>query len=81
MNPNRRAFVERLSGWLRSRLSDEMAEACEPPTLDGLYTGKSKRIHRLIRIAYHRGVRRGVGIVWEAQQPITFRSADTEGGG
>lgn len=39
-------------------------------TLDGLYAGKSQKIHLLIKEAYDRGVRSGIGAVWEGRQRI-----------
>lgn len=41
--------------------------------LDGVYSGDSPRIARMVRVAYLRGVRRGAAAAWSARQPITTR--------
>ena len=76
---NRAEFVERATGWM----VDGMAKTyCDPKLaeeararmgLDGVYTGKSMRLHRMVRLAYLRGVRRGAYSVWEGQQPVVLR--------
>lgn len=71
----RKEYVDRLCGWL-TRDDKELAEAVgDKSGLDGVYRGTSKRIVWLLRVAYHRGVRRGCGLAWEAKQPIGFREA------
>lgn len=68
-------FVEKLTAWLMPDAQDpELAdEARRCMTLDGVYSGRSARTHRLVRLAYLRGVRRGAGCAWEAQQPVRLR--------
>jgi hypothetical protein len=72
-------FIERATGWMidgmaKTYRDPELAdEARERASLDGVYTGKSMRLHRMVRLAYLRGVRRGAYSVWEGQQPITLR--------
>ncbi len=74
-NPEREAFIEKITGWLVSFGKDEefAREARRGTTLDGVYKGKSAKIHRLVRLAYMRGVRRGAGLAWDAKQKITTR--------
>lgn len=69
-------FVERLTCWmLRKRDAEYAKDATASSYLDKLYEGSSARIARLISIAYHRGVRRGVGLVWESRQRIGLRAS------
>jgi hypothetical protein len=78
MNKDRADFVERAVGWLidSSPNDDEIRDAARARmTLDGLYSGKSRRIYRLIKIAYLRGARRGASAVWEGMQPIVPRES------
>lgn len=63
---SRDEFVSCCTDWLVRGETDKS-------TLDKLYTGKSKRIYKLVREAYMRGVRRGASCAWEAQQPIVLR--------
>ena len=42
-------------------------------TLDGIYSGDSERISRMIQIAYRRGVRRGAAAAWSVKQKVTVR--------
>ncbi len=64
-------FIERYTKWmLRQDDAEFVAEATKCNTLDGLYRGKSQKIYRLISLAYHRGMRRGAGAVWEMSQPL-----------
>jgi hypothetical protein len=74
---SRNEYVERLTRWLMPDRDDPelAAQARERASLDGVYTGKSARIQRLIRLAYLRGVRRGAGCAWEAKQPFSLRDA------
>ena len=84
-------YVEKVIGWIidaSDRLYPGVAvTAREKSTLDGVYEGKSARLHRLVRLAYLRGCRRGATCAWEAQQPIVMRlqeassSQDEEVGG
>jgi hypothetical protein len=69
------AYVERISRWLIPADFSEQARASS--NLDGVYTGTSRRIMSLVRLAYFRGVRRGVGLAWEAKQPVLPRGSRT----
>jgi len=70
VNPDKKAYIDRLSRlYYVACLHDDP----DATTLDGLYSGKSSRIVRLIRKAYHRGIRRGIGLAWEARQKVTLR--------
>lgn len=75
---SRDAYVDKVTRWLMpDRKDPELAAAArERSTLDGVYNGKSARIRRLVRLAYLRGVRRGAGCAWEAQQPVHLRGHD-----
>ena len=67
-------YINKVTDWAYSRESDEMkARILEAKRLDGVYTGKSKRIRDLVRLAYMRGVRAGAGMAWEAQQKMELR--------
>ncbi len=68
-------YVEKITGWIVDFDKDAelAADVRANPTLDGIYSGKSQKIHRMIRLAYLRGVRRGAGCAWDAKQPITLR--------
>jgi hypothetical protein len=72
-------FVERATGWMVDGMAkidqDPLLadEARERMTLDGVYSGKSERLLRMVRLAYLRGVRRGAYSVWEGQQPVVLR--------
>ena len=70
MNPDKKAYIDRLSRLYHVAYLHDDPDAT---TLDGLYSGKSSRIVRLIRKAYHRGIRRGIGLAWEARQKVTLR--------
>lgn len=69
------AYVERLSAWLvdADRIGELSAAARASTGLDGVYEGRSQRLRLLVRLAYLRGVRRGVAIAWDAKQPIGLR--------
>lgn len=71
-------FVEKHTAWLVDFHKDTelAADVRVNPTLDGIYDGKSQKIHRMIRLAYLRGVQRGAGIVWNAKQGISLRNDD-----
>ena len=72
MNEEKAKFIDRATRWLMPVNDPEMLElAMEKMTLDGIYTGKSMRIHRMIRLAYARGARKGAASVWDGQQPVT----------
>lgn len=75
MRPDRAEYVERIVGWLmRSKDDPELAERARASTgLDGVYTGKSARIHWMVRLAYYRGCRRGASSAWEARQSVGMR--------
>lgn len=68
-------FVEKHTAWLVDSSKDAELSALvrESPSLDGIYDGKSQKIHRMIRLAYLRGVQRGAGIVWDGKQPVSLR--------
>jgi hypothetical protein len=73
-------FVERATGWMIDSVSNTYRdpklaeEARERMSMEDVYRGKSKRLHRMVRLAYLRGMRRGAYSVWEGQQPIVLRS-------
>lgn len=78
MNPRqvtRQEYVDYFSKWIMDGERDKsiVEQALSAPQLSGIYNGASMRIRRLIKIAYLRGVRYGIGIVWEAHQPIGLR--------
>ncbi len=79
MNPDKATYIERVTAWLMpdQRDPDLATEAREGMSLDGVYSGSSARIHRLVRLAYLRGVRRGAGAAWEGMQPIGLRDDDS----
>ena len=80
MNEERAEFIDRATSWLMPKNDPEMLEqAMEKMTLDGIYTGKSMRIHRMIRLAYARGARKGAASVWDGQQPVTLRGSNHAG--
>ena len=66
-------FVKKIADWFLPKDSELRDTILAHRTLKGLYTGKSTKIHRLIQIAYGRGVRNGVGLVWSANQKVTTR--------
>lgn len=77
MNPretSRTDYVDYFARWGTERLSEEDKQAIRAKHgLDGIYKGRSLKIRQLLLIAYHRGIRAGVGRVWEAHQPIALR--------
>ncbi len=80
MNPEKAKFVDRATRWLMPVNDPEMLEqAMEKMTLDGIYNGKSMRIHRMIRLAYARGARKGAASVWDGQQPVTLSGSSNIG--
>lgn len=79
MNKEKAAFVERATKWLMPNNDPVLrSEAEESNHLGGIYKGKSMRIHRMIRLAYLRGCRRGAGLVWDGKQPVRLRLASTD---
>ena len=72
-------FVERATHWMidgmaKTYRDPKLAdEARERMSLEDVYRGKSMRLHRMVRLAYLRGVRRGAYSVWEGQQPVVLR--------
>ena len=66
-------YVERLTRHSFIGVDPSLVADAQEPNLDGVYSGKSSRIRRLIRVAFLRGIRRGVGISWESQQPVAVR--------
>lgn len=73
-------YVERVVGWAVDATDAHWpglaAEARAGGGLSGVYTGKSARLHRLVRLAYLRGLRDGARYAWEARQPVALRGAD-----
>lgn len=76
---NRREYVDRVTSYVLPKEGDLREAVLERRTLERLYLGTSAKIHRLIRIAWGRGVRAGASMAWSAMQPVTTRSmaADT----
>ena len=74
INPHadRDAYVDKLASWMEA----DSARIGRCVTLDGIYAGKSRRIYEMVRLAYRRGIRRGLALAWEAKQPITIRSQE-----
>ena len=73
MRADRAEYVEKITRWLVDwrGTPKEISEAARRSTgLDGVYRGKSPRIHRLVWLAYLRGVRRGASMAWEARQSV-----------
>lgn len=71
-------YIEKITRWLMPDRDDPelAAEARAGTSLDGVYEGSSPRIHRLVRLAYLRGVRRGARAAFEARQPIALRDEE-----
>ena len=82
MNTEKLAFVKRATDWLMPKDDPELkAQAEESYYINGIYTGKSMRIHRMIRLAWARGCRKGASAVWDGQQQVSLRgSTDTKEG-
>ncbi len=79
--PRRQAranYIEKITRWLMPDRQDPelAAEARASTMLDGVYKGDSRRITRLVRLAYYRGIRRGASSAWEAAQPIVLRDLE-----
>ena len=71
----RAEYVERVTRWLMPDRKDPelAAEARATGGLSDVYRGKSARSHRIVHLAYLRGVRRGASCAWEAQQKVVLR--------
>ena len=73
-------YVEKVVGWAidaNSKHSPGLAnEARARSGLDGVYEGKSGRLHRLVRLAYLRGLRDGARYAWESRQPVVPRGEE-----
>lgn len=73
-------YVEKVVGWALD--ADERywpglaAEARADGGLSGVYRGRSARLHRMVRLAYLRGLRDGARYAWEARQPVVPRNDD-----
>ena len=73
-------YVEKVVGWAID--ADEKswpglaAEVRAGGGLSGVYTGKSVRLHRMVRLAYLRGLRDGARYAWEARQPVELRTSE-----
>ena len=74
-------YIERITRWLMpDRKDPEMAaQARERSTLDGVYTGKSAKIYRIMHLSWLRGVRKGATCAWEARQKVYLRGSQTTG--
>lgn len=62
-------FVSKVTDWIiHSDANDKEIQelAKSDKGLNGVYGGKSAKIHRLVRLAYLRGVIRGASAAWEA---------------
>lgn len=76
-------YVEKVVGWALD--ADERywpglaAEARAAGGLSGVYEGKSARLHRMVRLAYLRGLRDGARYAWEARQPVVPRGEGAAG--
>jgi hypothetical protein len=68
---SRDEYIERRAKWL---IPASDTDSWSSMTLDGIYSGSSERIVRMIQIAYRRGVRRGLAAAWNAKQPIGLRN-------
>lgn len=71
----RDAFVDRVTRWLMPRDEALAAESRTSMGLDGIYAGKSRRIRRMLRLAFARGCRRGASAAWAALQRVSTRGA------
>lgn len=76
--PDKRAekatYIDRVTRWLMPTEPELLADVMRNISLSGLYTGRSRNIHRLILVAYCRGVRKGASSAWDARQPIVLRT-------
>lgn len=73
MTPEATEYVEKITGWLVDWDRGDPTLAVEvraKSALDGVYRGESRRIRRLVMLAYLRGVREGAYRAWEAKQPV-----------
>ena len=74
MNKDKESYVARVTSWLMPKNDPELkAQAEESYYINGIYTGKSMRIHRMIRLAWARGCRKGASAAWDGQQPVKLR--------
>jgi hypothetical protein len=72
----RDAYINRRIEWMLRGMPQEDRDFIMHPQqgcLSGVYNGTSKKIRHLIELAYFRGVRKGLGTAWEADQPIVLR--------
>ena len=67
----RKEYVDRYCNFYVTMKED--GDERELNHLGGLYEGKSQKIHNLIRRAYHRGMRKGMSIIWGSKQKISLR--------
>lgn len=74
MNTDALKYIEAITAWIVDRNLDLASEARAHTGLTGVYAGSSARIHRLVRLAFLRGVREGAYRAWEARQPIGLKS-------
>ena len=77
-NKEKDEFVALHTKWLMPKDEELAEQAQESYYINGIYTGKSMRIHRMIQLAWARGCRKGASAVWEGKQPVTLRGS---GGG
>lgn len=74
MRPEKAEYIKRVTDWLMPKNDPELkAQAEESLYVNGIYTGKSMRIHRMIRLAWARGCRKGASAAWDGQQPVALR--------
>ena len=69
-------YVEKLTEWVvnnREYTDELIADVKGGKCLDGVYSGSSRATHRLVLLAYLRGVRRGASLAWDAQQKVVLR--------
>lgn len=76
MDPDREEYIRKVTGFL---VPASDVEALVSLTLDGIYDGDSRRVRRLLEIAYRRGVRRGAAAAWSARQPVRLRREELSG--
>lgn len=76
MELDRDEYIRKVVGFL---VPSSDREAWEALTLDGVYSGASPYVRRLVEIAYRRGVRRGAAAAWSARQPAQLRREEPSG--
>lgn len=73
-------YVEKVVGWAIDATDERWPgiadEARARSGLDGVYEGKSAKMHQLARLAYLRGLRDGARYAWEARQPVVLRDGE-----